>query len=106
MKSFTPTKIAAAAASIGLVMTAAPVLAGPEAAPRMEVSTAGLDLSSAEGQRILDRRIDRAAREVCQVDRTRVGTRIRSQAARECLAKARASAQRQVAVIVEEQRGG
>ena len=46
------------------------------------------------------------AREVCHVDRARIGTRIRSQESRDCLVKARASAQRQVAAIVASQRGG
>ena len=104
----TPTRIMAlATASFGLAFTAAPAFAGPEAPPTREVSTAGLDLNTAEGQRLLDQRIERAARQVCQVDRLQAGTRIRSFEARKCLAKARASAARQMATIVaDQQRGG
>lgn len=98
--------LAIAAATIGLAFTATPALAGPDELPREEVSVAGLDLATPEGQRMLEQRIDRAAREVCQVDSIRTGTRIRSHAAQTCLAKARASAQQQVATIIEDQRRG
>ncbi|WP_337661279.1 UrcA family protein [Erythrobacter sp. Alg231-14] len=98
--------IALATATIGLVFTATPALAGPEDLPTESVSTAGLDLNTVEGQRMLDERIERAAREVCHVDYVRTGTRIRSSAARECVAKARASAKSQLAAIEENQRRG
>ena len=93
-------------ATIGLAFTASPAFAGPADLPTESVSTAGLDLNTAEGQRMLDERIERAAREVCQVDYVRTGTRIRSTEARKCVAKARASAQRQMATIAESQRRG
>ena len=103
----TPTRFAAiAAASFGLALSASPAHAGPEEAPRPEGSTAGLDLSTAEGQRLLDQRIDRAARQVCEIDRYPIGTRIRSFEARECVAKARASAQQQMATIIQDQQRG
>ena len=104
----TPTRIIAlATASISLAFASSPALAGTDAAPTQTVSTAGLDLSTAEGQLMLEQRIDRAARQVCQVNRAQTGTRIRSFEAQKCLAKARASAQRQVASIVaDQQRGG
>ena len=103
----TPTKtLAIAAASIGLTLSASPAMAGPDELPKQHVSIAGLDLDTAEGQEMLDARINRAAREVCQIDRIPTGTRIRSQVAQECVAKARASAQRQVAAIMEDQRRG
>ena len=98
--------LAIATASLGLVFTATPALAGPAELPAQKVSTAGLDLSSPEGQQMLERRIESAAREVCQADNIRTGTRIRSSAVRECLAKARASAEQQVAAIIEDQRRG
>ena len=104
----TPSKtLAIAAASFGLAFTASPALAGPEELPKQHVSIAGLDLDTVEGQQMLDQRINRAAREVCQINRIPTGTRIRSQVAQDCVAKARASAQRQVAAIIEDQpRGG
>ena len=98
--------IALATAAFGMAFTASPALAGPEELPTESISTAGLDLNTAEGQRLLDERIDRAAREVCRVNYVRTGTRIRSTEARECVAKARASAQRQMATISQNQRRG
>jgi UrcA family protein len=99
--------LALAAATLGLAFTATPAFAGPTDLPTMSVNTAGLDLNTAEGQRLLDERIERAARDVCQVNYVRTGTRIRSTEARECVAKARASAQQQMATIAEnQQRGG
>ena len=98
--------LALATATIGLALTASPALAGEVDLPPKEVSIAGLDLDTAEGQRMLDERIERAARDVCRVDEPRVGTRIRSNEARACLAKARAGAKQQVAAIIEDQRRG
>jgi len=98
--------LAIAAATLSLAVSASPALAGPDDLPTQTISTAGLDLNTPEGQRMLDQRIERAARSVCQVDDVPTGSRIRSMAARECLAKARASAQRQMASIVENQRRG
>ena len=97
--------LAICTALVGLVAT--PVLAGPADAPTQKVSLAGLDLGSVEGQRQLDRRIDRAAREVCRADYVPTGTRITPAGTRDCVEKARASAQSQVAAIVaDRQRGG
>ncbi len=48
-----------------LAFTAAPTLAEPPATVSSTVKIADLDLSTAEGQRKLDRRLSIAAREVC-----------------------------------------
>ncbi|AOL25042.1 UrcA family protein [Erythrobacter litoralis] len=102
MKTFAIT-----AAAIGLAFTASPALAaGPAERNTMNVSLAGIDLDTPEGQEMLDRRIERAARDVCQFDRKRTGTRIQSQAATDCYEKAKASAKQQVAAYVEKQRRG
>jgi len=99
--------LAITAAAIGLAVTASPALAdGDTEKNTMNVSLAGLDLDTPEGQKMLDRRIDRAAREVCQFDRVRTGTRVRSRAAIDCYEKAKASASRQVAAMIEKQRRG
>ena len=98
--------LAITAAAIGLAITATPALAQPEERATMRVSTAGLDLNTLEGQRILEGRIDRAARQVCAVDRISIGTRVVSSAKRDCVAKARASAEQQMATLIEDQRRG
>ncbi len=95
-----------AAAAFGLAVTATPAFAGDQA-PTGKVSTSGLDLSTASGQKMLDERIDRVARKICEVDRTVVGSRVKDRAARDCYKKARASAKQQVAAAVaKRQRGG
>ncbi|QIQ87455.1 UrcA family protein [Erythrobacter sp.] len=102
MKTF-----AIAAAAFGLAVTATPAFAGGiEERNTMQVSLAGLDLDTPEGQEMLDQRIERAARDVCQLDRMRTGTRLQSNAAKECYAKAKASAKQQVAAMLENQRRG
>lgn len=95
-----------AAAALGLAVTATPALAGDQA-PTGKVSLSGLDLATPAGQKMLDQRIDRVARKICQVDRSVVASRLKDRAARDCYKKARASAKQQVAAaIAERQRGG
>ncbi len=98
--------LALATAAVGLAFTASPGLAAGDDVPSTTVSLEGLDLDSPEGQRMLDQRIDRAARQICGVDNVRTGTRIRSRSVRECYAKARTSAERQVATIIQDQQRG
>lgn len=98
--------LALAAATAGLALTASPAFAGDDVS-KTYVSLAGLDLATPEGQAMLDKRVDVAARKACQADRISTGTRLRNLEARDCYKKAKASAQRQVAsVIAERQRGG
>jgi UrcA family protein len=60
-----------ASAVLGAVLFGTATLAGTAHAdvPKMRVSYADLDVRSASDQRVLARRIDRAAREVCVGDR-------------------------------------
>ena len=103
MKMFT-----LAAATIGLAVTATPALAGERIVNTTTVTTAGLDLSTIEGQEMLDRRVKAAARKVCGVENvSTAGSRIKSLSARSCYQKALASAKQQVAsAVAEQQRGG
>lgn len=64
----------AAAAAFGIVLSAQVAAAGT-AGSQMMVQSSDLDLASPQGQRELDRRIDRAARKVCTVAAT-TGTQI------------------------------
>lgn len=77
-------------------------------AKSVEVRYHDLDLSTAEGQKTLDRRIDRAARGVCDAAVLDVGTRIMSQDAVDCIGKAKTAVRRQVAFLIENavQKGG
>ena len=101
MKTWT---LALAAASIGFAGITAPAMAGNVEKTSANVSYAGLDLNTVEGQKLLDQRVEIAARRVCGFDRSITGTRLRD--ARKCLVKARESAKQQVAAIIEDQQRG
>lgn len=112
MKTLAKT-ITHALVAAGLAATAAtPSLAAanpgePAHRMTMTISTADLDLATAEGQRKLDHRVEKAVRTVCRVNQPTTGSRILSQDAIACLAKARSDARAQVAALKSEpQRGG
>lgn len=98
--------LALATAAVGLAFTATPAFADSVEYRTQDVSIAGLDLDTAEGQRILDQRVERAARSVCGYNGTRANNLASSYEARQCVAKAVASAKQQVAAIVEDQQRG
>lgn len=91
------TKIPHILAVLAMAIPAAPAFAEEKA-----VSYADLNLSSPEGQRILERRITQALKEVCQANEIRTGTRVRSSDSRRCMTEARANAKAQVAAILEQ----
>ena len=91
-------KAFAAIAALGLVATAAPAVAQEGA--DIIVTYDDLDLDTAKGQKELDRRIEKAARQVCGLDRQRTGTRMRDRQTTECLAHARNSTREYVAAAV------
>ncbi|MDP5103269.1 MAG: UrcA family protein [Erythrobacter sp.] len=94
----------------GLAMAGAAIspalAAGPADPMTLKIATADINLATAQGQRTLDRRIEKAARSVCRADDRSTGTRIMNQDARTCLDKVRAEARQQVAALNRiEQRG-
>lgn len=102
-KTFTYALAAAALAGAAI----APATAAPVARTTMTIQTADLDLDTPAGQRTLDRRIQAAARQVCRSGSAKTGTRIMDFQAKNCLAKARADAQQQLAALMNaERRGG
>ena len=99
--------LAIATAALGLAATTTPAFAGQATEMSVAVRTSDINLATAEGQELLDNRIEKAVRTVCRINKLRTGTRIMSQDARACLAKARAQARQQVAALTENrQRGG
>jgi UrcA family protein len=107
MKSLAKTMTHALAA-LGLAGAAiTPALAGEMVPMAIKVTAADLDLSTAKGQKMLDQRIEKAARTVCRTTSLTTGSRILSQEAKTCLAKARSDARVKVAALTEaQQRGG
>lgn len=87
--------------ALGLALSSAPALAGST-----NVVFADLDLSTAEGQARLEKRVDRAARALCNMDEKRVGTRIRHPETIACYKEAKAKAHAQVAALSEQSRKG
>jgi UrcA family protein len=103
MKNFA---LAIAATAMGVTGLATPAMANTTTTKSVKVSYAGLNLNTIEGQKTLDRRVNAAASEVCAYKSGPTSVRQRKEA-RECYAKARASARKLSAAIIEdEQRGG
>lgn len=94
----------------GLAAIAQPATAhaatGQEAPRRAQVEIADLDLATADGQKHLDRRIRRAAREVCSMAETATGTRLQSREALACFDKAVRDAHVRFAARRGERTGG
>jgi UrcA family protein len=108
MKTLAKTAINALVA-VGLAGTAvAPALAQQYDRTTLNVTYSDLDLGTAKGQKILDQRVEKAVRSACRVTNQTTGTRMMSQEAQACLAKARSDAKKQVAAALanEQQRGG
>lgn len=100
--------LSSAALAMGLALTAvSPSAAKETSAITQRVEIHDLDLTTEKGQKRLERRIDRAARRVCNY-RTPVSTRgIYDPIARDCYVAAKVSAFEAMALAVEkEQRGG
>jgi UrcA family protein len=91
-----------------IALSAFAVVAGtPVAARDFVVKYDDLNLQSAQGQKELERRIDKSAREYCGLDRQHVGTRIPQKSARNCFASARTAAREQMNTLLgKSQLGG
>lgn len=88
------------------LLAASPVLAAREGAS-VTVRHDDLRLDHPRGQKLLEQRIIRAAREVCGMDEQVTATRLRSAETMACYKQARANAmQRYAAVIADHQLGG
>lgn len=85
-----------------IALTALALIAGtPAAAEDFVVRHADLDLSTAKGQKILDKRIDAEARRYCKVGVEQTGSRIKASGASECYNQARAAAREQMASLID-----
>ncbi|MEM1052145.1 MAG: UrcA family protein [Pseudomonadota bacterium] len=98
--------LAVVSATLALAFTTSPVLASDTDVPTKGITYTDLNLNTAQGQARLEQRIESAVRSVCSEHEHRSGTRIRSPQLNACLANARASAKKQVAAIMADQRRG
>lgn len=92
-----------AAALLGLALTAAPAFA--EEPVKIQVTYKDLDLTTPEGQRTLDRRLDNAAREACGYGQHVTGSRLPDARASACYKQARANAKDVMAVAIDKASG-
>jgi UrcA family protein len=98
--------LALALAAGAMAATALPAQAARES-QGVAVQYRDLDLASAEGQRALEDRLDRAARGVCGVGQTTTGSRLPDRQATRCYNETRAQLAEQFAeVVAAERRGG
>lgn len=89
-----------APAALGLVLAATPALAELPEQRTVTFTTGDLKLTTPEGQKELSWRIERAVRDVCQISARDAGSRMLTADAKACIAKARNSAQQQVAALM------
>lgn len=72
-----------------------------------QVNFDDLDLGTAAGQRTLDKRVEKAVRQVCRTVNIKTGTRTMGHETIRCMARARSDAKQQLAAITSDaQRGG
>ncbi len=84
-------------AAVGVILLAAPAARAEDDVRRAKVPVADLDLSRADHQEELDRRLDAAARRVCKLDTAR--TLYDQRLERECRAEALSRAQARLAEL-------
>nr|WP_161593713.1 UrcA family protein [Parerythrobacter lutipelagi] len=81
-------------------------VAAPAHADELKVAFSDLNLASSEGQATLEARIDRAAKDVCGYNDINTGSRMFSREIKQCYEKAKKSATRQMASVVDDSRLG
>ncbi len=93
--------LAVAAAAVGTAaVLAAPAAATEAVGERIAVTYSDLDLATKTGQQTLDRRIDRAARNVCHMDDLRTGRATPPSRERRCYTETMHSVHDQVAELI------
>jgi UrcA family protein len=94
------------ALALATVALAVPAAAAEDQPPTVGVRYSDLDLTSEAGQKQLDIRLERAAREVCGMNETMVGSHLRSTNSRECYREARRHLDQELAQLVSRKSAG
>lgn len=103
----TPAKTLSLGLIAALAIGSTPALANDAEVRTVEVRHSDLDLTTEEGQSQLERRIDRAAREVCDYRTGVFASRFQDRVGERCFTAAkRAATVRMAGLINEAQRGG
>jgi UrcA family protein len=95
-----PTPLILAAAA-GVLLASGPAIAESIAVPYND-----LDLSTAQGQKQLEQRIDKAAKQVCGVNAAVTGTRLPPPDAYRCVKQAKQQIERKLAALLDRQKAG
>ena len=93
------------AVALGVLALSQPAIAAENGEP-VAVRYADLNLTSEEGRRELDRRLEAAVRKTCGMDEKVTGSRIASREARKCYAETRAQLDQRFAAIVSKSQAG
>ena len=96
-------KAGLAAALAASAMIATPAVAGNADTLSIQVRYSDLDLSTQAGQETLERRLTRAAEEVCGIDRRTSGPALPSAESRSCYRETVESFDREIAARAQEQ---
>ncbi len=96
-------KAGLAAALAASAMIATPAVAGNAEENSVPVRYSDLNLATQDGQRALERRLNRAAEKVCGIDRRTSGMALPSSEARSCYRKTIEGFEREIASRVEQQ---
>jgi UrcA family protein len=80
--------------------------AQPLAAASVEVKYNDLDLSTEQGRKELDRRINDAAKDVCGAGEESVGSRVQSRETRDCIKQAKRQIEQSLAKITGDEKAG
>ncbi|WFL78631.1 UrcA family protein [Altererythrobacter arenosus] len=91
--------------ALGTAMLASPAMAGGQK-PAAQIEFKDLNLSTAEGQKALDGRIEAVARQICKVDEQVTGSRMVPRDRMACVKAAKKSAKQQVAALIERDKLG
>ena len=99
-------KAGLAAALAAATMIATPVVAAEAEGITVAVRYSDLDLSTQEGQRALERRMENAAEQVCGIDRRTSGVALPSNESMRCYRETVKNFERQIAAVAEQQQRG
>lgn len=96
-------KAGLAAALAASAMIATPAIAGNADGDSVSVRYSDLNLATQDGQRALERRLNRAAEKVCGIDRRTSGMALPSSESRSCYRKTVEGFEREIATRVHQQ---
>jgi UrcA family protein len=91
-----------AAAAAGALLAAQPAMAAPQVA----IDYRDLDLSTPQGQKELDHRLTRAARQVCRTTAVQTGSNVRSWVDPDCVKEVVARSRAQVLAQLDKHNAG